>query len=171
MRTDNSPTLRQPTRPVSHLAPRLWRLVALLLAVPVWVLGVLALVLGLRAEAAGWHWGLTVVGVLALLAPLPWLTLIPVLRYRVHRWDVTDLALHVRHGWLIRTDEIVPLSRIQTVDSVQGPLMQHYGLRTVTVKTASSAGHVEIAQLDDPVAREVVAHLVAITAATPEDAT
>jgi membrane protein YdbS with pleckstrin-like domain len=49
--------------------------------------------------------------------------------------------------------------------------MRAFGLRTVTVQTASSAGTVAIACLDDTIAQQVVARLVAITAATPEDAT
>ncbi|MGH3350721.1 MAG: PH domain-containing protein, partial [Nocardioides sp.] len=101
----------------------------------------------------------------------PGLTFVPRIRFRIHRWEVTDIAVHVRHGWLTVVDEIVPLSRVQTVDSTQGPLMRHFGLRTVKVSTASSAGTVQIACLDDALALEVVAKLVAITAATPEDAT
>ena len=72
---------------------------------------------------------------------------------------------------LLFTDEIVPLSRVQTVDSTQGALMRLFDLRTVTVKTASGAGTVAIACLDDTVAQQVVARLVTVTAATPEDAT
>jgi hypothetical protein len=49
--------------------------------------------------------------------------------------------------------------------------MRQFGLRTVKVSTASAAGTVLISCLDDAVARDVIAKLVAITAATPEDAT
>jgi membrane protein YdbS with pleckstrin-like domain len=163
--------LREPSQRVSTRAPRFWRLVALLVAVPIWLISLAVAGFAILSLDGGWLW-LTLLGcVLAALAPLPWLTVVPGIRYDVHRWDITDLAVHVRHGWLSRTDEIVPLSRVQTVDSSQGPLMRPFGLRTVTVSTASKAGTVEIAYLDDAIAREVVARLVTITAATPEDAT
>jgi membrane protein YdbS with pleckstrin-like domain len=132
-------------------------------------LGLLATVL--LVDVGWWAVPLWLGVVLLAVAPVPWLTVAPRIRYDVHRWEVTDIAVHVRHGWLSRTDEIVPLSRVQTVDSAQGPLMRVFGLRTVTVQTASSAGTVAIACLDDAVAQQVVARLVAITAATPEDAT
>ncbi|WP_459983453.1 PH domain-containing protein [Nocardioides sp. AN3] len=163
--------LRQPTHPVSPRAPAYWRVRAALGAVVMWALALALLATAVLAAGGWWSVLLWLGVVLLVVAPVPWLTVAPRIRYAVHRWDVTDIAVHVRHGWLSRTDEIVPLSRVQTVDSTQGPLMRAFGLRSVTVQTASSAGAVAIACLDDAVAQEVVARLVTITAATPEDAT
>ena len=44
----------------------------------------------------------------------------PRLRYRVHRWEVTDEAVYTLTGWLSRTWTLVPISRIQTVDVTRG---------------------------------------------------
>ena len=60
---------------------------------------------------------------------------------------------------------------VQTVDSRQGAVMRMFGLASITVTTASAAGPITIDCLDDAVAREVVARLTAITAATEGDAT
>jgi membrane protein YdbS with pleckstrin-like domain len=164
-------TLREPTQRVSHRAPAYWRVTAGITAVVLWLIA-LALLVTVLLVPGGWWTILLWVGVVVLvLAPIPGLTVAPRIRYDVHRWEVTDIAVHVRYGWISRTDEIVPLSRVQTVDSAQGPLMRAFGLRTVTVQTASSAGTVAIACLDDVIAQQVVARLVAITAATPGDAT
>lgn len=163
-------SLREPTHRVSDRAPSYWRLTAILNAAFVWLAAVAAAVSAVVVDD-WWRLLLLLGAVVLVAATLPWVTVAPGIRHRVHRWDVTDIAVHVRHGWLTRTDEIVPLSRVQTVDSAQGPLMRLFGLRTVTVQTASSAGTVAIACLDDAVAHDVVARLVAITAATPEDAT
>lgn len=171
MTSHDVPSLREPGRQVSVRAPRFWRTLALIVAIPTWLVAIAVVVVGLVALDGGWRWLSIAAAVLLALAPLPWLTVVPRIRYRVHRWEITDIAVHVRSGWLGRADEIVPLSRVQTVDSTQGPLMRLFGLRTVTVSTASKAGTVAIAYLDEAVARETVARLVAITAATPEDAT
>lgn len=136
-----------------------------------WCAAIVVAVIAGQATRGWWTPLLWLATVLLLLVPIPWLLVVPRLRYRIHRWEITDVAVHVRYGWLDLTDEIVPLSRVQTVDSTQGPLMRAFGLRTVTVRTASSAGHVEIACLPDDLAQQVVAQLVAITGATPEDAT
>lgn len=163
--------LREPAHHVSERAPAYWRTSALV-GSAFWLLVVATLaVTSLVAPTGWWTWLLIPAAVVVALSALLGVVYIPSLRFRVHRWEVTDIAVHVRHGWLMVVDEIVPLSRVQTVDSTQGPLMRHFGLRTVTVSTASADGSVLISCLDDAVAHEVVAKLVTITAATPEDAT
>ncbi|MFT4286929.1 PH domain-containing protein [Nocardioides sp.] len=163
--------LREPAHRVSDRAPTYWRVSALISATFAWLLAVVALVLALAVAEGAWRWLSWLAVVLLIAVPLPAIVVAPPIRFRVHRWEVTDIAVHVRYGWLSRTDEIVPLSRVQTVDSTQGPLMRLFGLRTVTVQTASAHGAVEIACLDDAIAKDTVERLVAITAATPEDAT
>lgn len=163
--------LREPAHQVSERAPAYWRTSEAIGAVIWLAIAVGAVVTAVLVPTGWWTWLIWVAVVLLVLAPVPGLTFVPRIRFRIHRWEVTDIAVHVRHGWLTVVDEIVPLSRVQTVDSTQGPLMRRFGLRTVKVSTASSAGTVQIACLDDALALEVVAKLVAITAATPEDAT
>lgn len=163
--------LREPSHRVSLKAPAYWRVSASLGAAVAWAAALALAVTALLVEGGWWIPLLWLGVVVLLLLPLPSLTVAPRIRYAVHRWEVTDIAVHVRYGWISRTDEIVPLSRVQTVDSAQGPLMRAFGLRTVKVQTASRYGIVSIACLDDAVAQQVVARLVAITAATPEDAT
>jgi membrane protein YdbS with pleckstrin-like domain len=79
----------------------------------------------------------------------------PRLRYRVHRWEVTDEAVFTLTGWLTRTWTLVPISRIQTVDVTRGLLQGLFGLSTVLVLTASSQGTVRIPHLETDVARRV----------------
>ncbi len=79
----------------------------------------------------------------------------PWIRYRVHRWEVTDDAAYTVTGWLTRTWTLVPISRIQTVDVTRGVLQQLFGLSTVAVLTASSQGTVRVWHLEADVAQRV----------------
>jgi membrane protein YdbS with pleckstrin-like domain len=83
----------------------------------------------------------------------------PRLRYRVHRWEVTDEAVYTLTGWLSRTWTLVPVSRIQTVDVTRGVVQQLFGLSTVVVLTASSQGTVRMPHLESDVARRVAEDL------------
>jgi membrane protein YdbS with pleckstrin-like domain len=67
----------------------------------------------------------------------------PRLSHRIHRWEATEDAVYVRSGWLWQEWRAAPLSRVQTVDLVRGPLQQRFGLATVTVTTASAKGAVK----------------------------
>jgi len=96
---------------------------------------------------------------------------VPLWRYRVHRWEISPQAVFTRTGWLVQQRRIAPISRVQTVDTYRGPLDRLFGLANVTVTTASSAGAVQIVALDSEVADRVVEQLTDIAALGAEDAT
>ncbi|GAB2485530.1 PH domain-containing protein [Nocardiopsis aegyptia] len=95
----------------------------------------------------------------------------PVWRYRVHRWEVTDTAVYTASGWLWQEWRVAPMSRIQTVDTARGPLQRVFGLSSVTVTTASAAGPIAISGLDHALATRVADQLTETTQATEGDAT
>ena len=161
-----TPVLRAPSHQVSPKAIPFWT-VSALVGDAVLVIAA-AVAYFLVPDVPGWV-GLLVV-LLALLAAAHVLAM-PRIRFRVHRWEVSDTAVHTRAGWIGRQSRIAPISRVQTVDSRQGALMRLLGLASITVTTASAAGPITIDCLDAEVARQVVAQLTAITAATEGDAT
>ena len=112
-----------------------------------------------------------VVGVVWLVVSVLYLSIMPVWRYRVHRWENTETAVYTQTGWLDQERRIAPVSRIQTVDMTRGPVAQALGLASVTVTTASAAGPLKIHGLDVDVARHLVEDLTALTIAERGDAT
>jgi membrane protein YdbS with pleckstrin-like domain len=127
---------------------------------------------------------LVVVGPVRDWVPLPWWVLalvavavaayvavVPQWRYLVHRWETTDTAVYTQTGWWARERRIAPMSRIQTVDYVEGAIARLFGLASVTVTTASAAGALEIAGLDRGRARQLVDELTLKADAGEGDAT
>jgi membrane protein YdbS with pleckstrin-like domain len=161
-----TPVLRAPSQQVSPRAIPFWTVSALIGDALVVIAATVAYVLVPDVP----RWVGLVVLLLALLA-VAHVLMMPRIRFQVHRWEVSDTAVHTREGWVGRQSRIAPISRVQTVDSRQGALMRMFGLSSITVTTASAAGPITIDCLDADVAREVVARLTAITAATEGDAT
>ncbi|WP_406448912.1 PH domain-containing protein [Streptomyces sp. NBC_00876] len=158
--------LRAPAHTLDPRAVRWWRARWLLLtAAPVAVLAVLGAFL-----ASARFWLLLPAAVLAVLGTAC-AFLVPLWWFRTHRWEVTDEAVYVRTGVLWQEWRIAPMSRIQTVDTVRGPLEQLYRLATVTVTTASAKGAVRIEGLDHELAAELAERLTRITQDIPGDAT
>ncbi|HEV8556853.1 MAG TPA: PH domain-containing protein [Actinophytocola sp.] len=159
-------TLRPPRNCVERRAIWWWTTQELLEAViPALVLGVLAMIIG---PARFW---LLLAMIVVLAAGIPYAIVVPLWRYRVHRWEATDDAVYVKTGWLWQEWRIAPMSRIQTVDTERGPLEQLFKLSSVTVTTASAAGPIKIAGLDHELAADLVRQLTATTQATRGDAT
>lgn len=95
----------------------------------------------------------------------------PLWRYRVHRWEVTETAVYTQTGWWVRERRIAPMSRIQTVDHAEGALARLFGLATVTVTTASAAGALEIVGLERDRALALADALAVQADTAPGDAT
>lgn len=159
--------LREPANLVSPRARTMWLVEG---AVQMLVL------LGLQAawwfiDADGSRTPHVVVGAVWLVLTAGYLAIMPVWRYRVHRWENTRTAVYTQTGWLDQERRIAPISRIQTVDLARGPIAQALRLASVTVTTASAAGPLKIHGLDLQVARHLVEELTALTVAETGDAT
>ena len=88
---------------------------------------------------------------LALAVLNAWLG--PNLRYRYWRYEIRADEADLQHGWLVRTRQLVPMARIQHVDTLRGPLDRRFGLASVVLYTA--AGPVYIPALSSEVAADV----------------
>lgn len=157
--------LRQPSERVSPKARLMWTIEDLLRG---------AVAMAFLVMTSGpwnwWHiptWVLVLVGVLLLA----YAVVVPQWRYVVHRWEVTDTAVYTQTGWWARERRIAPMSRVQTVDHREGAVSRLFGLATVRVTTASSAGALTIEGLDQARALEIVANLTRMADSIPGDAT
>jgi len=161
------PQLRPPAQRVSPRARWLWTVEALVLCAVFAAAQVVWWVLDRGPDRSlhvlvAWISGALAVGYVAVM---------PVWRYRVHRWEATLTAVYTQTGWLNQQRRIAPVSRIQTVDMSRGPIAQLFRLATVRVTTASAAGPLDIHGLDVDVARALVDSLTEATVAEAGDAT
>ena len=80
------------------------------------------------------------------VALIPWVIAgilsarLPGRRYTAWRYRVTDDALRLDRGVMVRVESVVPYTRIQHVDTEQGPIERALGLTRVIVHTASGSG-------------------------------
>lgn len=157
-------------RPPGHRLPRravaYWAARALVAGLAIG--GVLAVAYALAEPARPWLGP-------ALAAVTAWTALyaaiVPAWRHTVHRWEATPAAVYVRTGWFVREWRVAPLSRVQTVDTVRGPLHRLFRLATLTVTTASAQGPVTLDALDTAVASATARELTGAVAASRGDAT
>jgi hypothetical protein len=82
----------------------------------------------------GWAWVATAVAVLAgaMLAGV-----IPALRWRRWRYAVREEEIDLVHGAFVVKRTLIPIRRVQHVDTESGPLQDSFGLASVTFHTAA----------------------------------
>ncbi len=104
-------------------------------------------------------------GVLPALAGVVLLLLMvvvaPTLRWRRWRYEIREDEVDLQRGilWIART--LVPLARIQHVDTRSGPLQRRFGLATVIFYTAAGAN--QIPELSAPIAAKVRDRIAELT--------
>jgi membrane protein YdbS with pleckstrin-like domain len=167
-----------PTRKLDRRITRVWRLSATL-NVAIW--GLLALLgsgipwlvlsgapdVGSRAAAS--VLGLIALGTLALVvaAIVVFVVIVPKIRWIQWSFEVYDEEIDIHKGIFWRRRIIIPLIRVQNVDTRQGPVMRASGLASFTVATA--AGEHEIPGLEVAEADALRDHVALLARIAQED--
>ena len=142
-----------------RLDPRvltLWRLrLSMVAAVVVVVCFAAVLVAAGPAVAAG---ATLSVGA-ALMALAWWWT---GLVWRSWEFRVTDGALHLRHGVVVRHVSTIPLHRVQHIDTEAGPLERRLGLATFVLRTASASSDSTVPGIEAAHAEELRGRILAL---------
>ncbi|WP_413243157.1 PH domain-containing protein [Peribacillus phoenicis] len=87
-------------------------------------------------EWIGWILiGITIISVLGAA----WSLISPFLLYKNWRFDVDEEFLQLKSGVLNEVHELVPMTKIQSVATKQGPLLRKYGLCSVSIETMGSS--------------------------------
>ncbi|MEX1165214.1 MAG: PH domain-containing protein [Nitriliruptor sp.] len=86
------------------------------------------------------------VAVAVLIVPLSvaFVLWYPRARYDRWRWRLTDLAVELDRGVVVRQAEALPYFRIQQIDVNQGPVDRLLGLASLQVTSASASGSVTL---------------------------
>ncbi|MFO7847435.1 MAG: PH domain-containing protein [Balneolaceae bacterium] len=83
-------------------------------------------------------WILLTVSALCLAVWLLNVVILPPLQWKRWRYSINQYEIGLLRGVLVQTETLIPLSRVQHVDTRQGPVLRWYGLASVTISTAAT---------------------------------
>jgi membrane protein YdbS with pleckstrin-like domain len=142
MAEPEAPALPEPSRPLSPKARWIWRLE--------WVAGCLAALFAAAvasgAISGGWELALWVAPALALVAGVP---VVPELRWRRWRWEVREHEIDLRRGVLRERKTLIPMERVQHVETTRGVIEQILDLATVRIHTAAGSHTIPLLRVAD----------------------
>ncbi|WP_442857377.1 PH domain-containing protein [Bacillus sp. FJAT-42315] len=96
---------------------------------PLWVIGVLILA-----------------GVLMLFL---FVYLLPKLRWNRWRYEVREQEIELQHGVMITRRTLIPMIRVQHVDTEQGPVLRKYGLAGIKISTAATVHEIPAVEMEE----------------------
>lgn len=133
----------QPQYKIAKDAVKAWRIHAGIFMILLWLAIIALLVFTIILD-----WYVTFVliaGAIGVIFVFLFIFFIPALRYRRWRYEIFEQEIYIQHGILIRTRVLIPMIRVQHVDTEQGPILKKFRLATVSISTA--AGKHEIPAL------------------------
>ena len=108
-----------------------------------------------------------VLAALAVVAFIVFVVIVPKIRWIQWSFEVYDQEIDIHKGIFWKKRIIIPLIRVQNVDTRQGPIMRANGLATFTVSTA--AGEHEIPGLHVEEADALRDHVAILARIAQED--
>ena len=128
--------LSQPHKRISERALTVWRITGVIITLFLlfFLGGVMTLIV-----LFDWPVWISVVAIiLFLLTAYIAIFLVPHLRWKHWRYEVREQEIEIQRGIFVIKSTLVPMVRVQHVDTEQGPLLRKYNLATVTISTAAT---------------------------------
>ena len=140
-----------PSQKIDPKAIPAWRISAGLSSLFWWILPFIYGFVALGGGAP--RWGIFVISGLVVLYTALQASIIQTIRWNRWRYQIDEHEIYLKFGIFIIRRILIPVNRIQHVDTRQGPILRSFGLSSVTITTAATTH--EIPALSDEVADEV----------------
>lgn len=129
--------MRQPPKhAIDPQAVNVWKISAAIYLGILWLIIITFVVF-----AVLWDWSFVYVTSAILITVLLnylFIFLFPKLRYRRWRYEIFEQEIYIQHGIFIRTRTLIPMIRVQHVDTEQGPIMKRFHVASVSISTAAT---------------------------------
>ncbi|GIN63506.1 UPF0699 transmembrane protein YdbS [Robertmurraya siralis] len=139
--------LLEPQKRISERALPVWRITG-----AIYSIFMLLLCGGTTGLTLIFDWPIWIIAIAALVLIVfvyLMIFLLPTIRWRRWRYEVREQEIELQQGIFITRRTLVPMIRVQHVDTVQGPLLRKYKLATVTVSTAATVHEIPALELDE----------------------
>ncbi|CAM4088623.1 PH domain-containing protein [Mesobacillus thioparans] len=140
-------TISEPQKRISERALTVWKIAACLHSLLVWLLAGGLIALTIIFDFPNWIIGTAVA--VAVVYSYFFIFLLPKLRWKRWRYEVREQEIELQHGVFIVKRTLIPMIRVQHVDTLQGPLLRKYGLSTVTVSTAATVHEIPALDMEE----------------------
>ena len=128
---------KEPMNRISKKGLRVWRIYGTFQTM---IILLVAIGAGLVNYFTADYWWIYLVDAI-IMASLAYLLiyLFPKIRWSRWRYEVRDQEIELQHGLFVVKRTLVPMVRVQHVDTEQGPILRRYDLSSITISTAATS--------------------------------
>ncbi|OCA80949.1 PH domain-containing protein [Bacillus wudalianchiensis] len=156
--------MKEPAKRISTKALRVWRISGVISSVFLWLLLIGASVAIFMNQWPLWIFFILVaVGVAEVLIVV---VILPNMRWKRWRYEVREREIELQRGVFIVRRTLIPMTRVQHVDTKQGPLLRKYGLGAIHISTAATIHEIPAVEIEEA---EEMRKVIAALARVEED--
>ncbi len=156
--------IEEPKRCISEKAMKVWRISESLINMGVLVVLCIVFYLDVYFEWKYWI-GWIIIGLLGMtvLSAIWGIFIEPSLKQKYWRYDVDEEFIQLKSGIWNRKHQLIPMTKVQSVELVQGPLLRKFQLYSISVGTMGSSHKIPaIPQEEARELRDQIAHYAKI---------
>lgn len=142
---------KPPVHRISRDAIKVWQITAILYELIVWLFAIVGLVLHFINDFPIWI--VLAAFAISIVSTIITVFLIPNLRWKRWRYEVFEQEIYIQHGILIVSRTLIPMIRVQHVETKQGPILKYFNLSSVSISTAATTH--EIPALSNEIASDL----------------
>ncbi len=90
-----------------------------------------------------------IAGAVVLLSAILSVYLFPKIRWERWRYEVREREIEVQHGLFVVKRTLIPMVRVQHVDTTQGPILKRYNLGNISISTAATVHTIPALIMDE----------------------
>ncbi|MEI4770713.1 PH domain-containing protein [Psychrobacillus sp. FJAT-51614] len=125
-----------PINRISEKGLRVWRIYGIFQTLIALLLGIGVSVINYFTGSFMWLY--IVAGAVVLLIAYLLIYLFPRVKWMRWRYEVREQEIELQHGLFVVKRTLVPMVRVQHVDTEQGPILRKYDLASITISTAAT---------------------------------
>jgi uncharacterized protein len=138
---------KPPIHMISRDAIKAWRITAALYESITWVLTIVGLVLYIVIDFPLWI--VLILGAVSIISTYIFVLLLPKLRWKRWRYEVFEKEIYIQHGIIVVSRTLIPMIRVQHVETEQGPILKKFDLASVSISTAATTHQIPALSNED----------------------
>ena len=156
---------KPPIHTISRDAIKAWRITAILYEAIAWVIAIVGLILHFVVDFPLWI--VLILIAASIVSTYFSVFLFPKLRWKRWRYEVFEQEIYIQHGILVVSRTLIPMIRVQHVETEQGPILKKFDLASVSISTAATTH--QIPALSNEVASDLRDKISALARVDEDD--
>ena len=137
----------QLTNKIPDKGKTVWRIYGLLQSLVVLLLAVGGGVVTYFLEGPKWIYAvLTAVWIIFFVL---WVIVFPNIRHNIWRYEVREKEIEIQSGLFVVQNTLIPMVRVQHVDTAQGPILKRYNLADISISSAATTHTIPFLLVED----------------------